>query len=118
MKKIALLTAVSFILFNSCSAPMTEGKNLEGLRLKDGIYIGEASTFMVSAKTEIEVANGKISKIVILEHKTGKGKKAESIIDEIIKKQSTNVDVVTGATTSSTIIQNSVNNAVKKALIN
>jgi len=40
----------------------------------------------------------------ILEHDNGKGGKAEKIVDDVIKAQSLNVDVVSGATVSSKVI--------------
>ena len=51
-----------------------------------------------------------------MEHRTWKGGAAEGIIPHrIIETQSTKVDAVSGATTSSVAIMNAVEDAVRKA---
>lgn len=78
----------------------------------DGIYIGECDVNFIYAKVEVTVESGKIIGINILEHKNGRGKPAESIINEIVKDQKINVDAVTGATNSSKVIKKAVENAI------
>lgn len=51
--------------------------------------------------------------IEILKHRNGKGKKAEVIIDDVIKEQSLLVDAVTGATISSRAIFKAIEDALK-----
>lgn len=58
------------------------------------------------------VANHAITDIKITRHKCGKGKPAESIVDDVIAKQTTKVDAVSGATGSSIVILKAIENAV------
>ena len=56
--------------------------------------------------------NGKITNIEIKDHMTGLGKNGEKIIDQIINKQSLDVDAISGATQSSVTITKAVENAL------
>lgn len=80
--------------------------------IPDGSYIGECDTDFVYAKVQVTIADGKIASIDLLEHRQGRGKAAESIIDQIIAKQSIDVDTVSGATNSSKVIKKAVENAL------
>ncbi|MDE7326075.1 MAG: FMN-binding protein [Lachnospiraceae bacterium] len=82
--------------------------------IPDGIYIGEYDVNFVYAKVEVTVQNGAITKIDILEHKNGRGKPAEIIVDKMIEQQKIDVDVISGATNSSTVIKKAVENALDK----
>ena len=55
-------------------------------------------------------------KIERIKHDHGRGKKAEIQTDLIIKNQSLNVDVITGATASSKAILKATENALKKGI--
>jgi len=88
--------------------------NFDLSKVKDGIYVGEYDAKFVSAKTRVTVKNGKITDIELLEHKNERGKKAESILSEVISKQSLHVDSVSGATNSSKVILKSIENALKE----
>ncbi|MBD5098417.1 MAG: FMN-binding protein [Clostridiales bacterium] len=84
--------------------------------VSDGIYIGEYDVNFIYAKVEVTVQNGKIIDISILEHKHERGKAAEAIIDEIVDEQRIDVDAISGATNSSTVIKKAVENALKSGL--
>ena len=77
----------------------------------DGIYTGEYSASPVSVRVQIAVESQRITDIEILEHYNGLGGKAEKIADEIIGRQSLDVDTVSGATLSSVCILKAVENA-------
>ena len=82
--------------------------------LIDGTYEGKHSFVRVA----VAVKNGKINNIRLLRHGGGGKKYANMImplIGKIIKKQSTDIDAVTGATMSSRNLQKAVDNALKKA---
>ncbi len=81
--------------------------------VSDGIYIGEYDVNFIYAKVEVTVENGKIVSINILKHRHERGKAAETIIDKIIDEQKIDVDAVSGATNSSTVIKKAVENALK-----
>lgn len=82
----------------------------------DGIYFGECDVNFIYAKVEVTVESGEIISIDILEHKNGRGKSAESVIDEIVNEQKIDVDAVAEATNSSKVIKKAVENAIRKGL--
>lgn len=81
--------------------------------VSDGIYIGEYDVNFIYAKLKVSVKNGKIADIDILEHKNGRGKPAEAIINKIVDEQKINVDAISSATNSSIVIKKAVENALK-----
>lgn len=89
-------------------------KNINLSDVKDGKYEGEYDAGYIYAKVEVEVIGGKIVSINLLEHRNERGKKAESIVSDIISKQKIDVDTVTSATYSSKVIEKAVENAIKK----
>ena len=78
----------------------------------DGVYFGEYDVDFVYAKVEVTVQNGVITNIDILEHKNGRGKPAEVVVDRIMEEQKIDVDAVSGATNSSVVIKKAVENAL------
>lgn len=86
--------------------------NLDISNVLDGIYVGEYDVDFVYAKVEVTVQNGAITNIDILEHKNGRGSSAEVVVDRIIEEQKIEVDAVSGATNSSTVIKKAVENAL------
>ena len=86
-----------------------------GSALKDGTYEGEHSFVAVS----VTVVNGRIADIRIIRHGGGGQKYADMVqplIAQMLEKQSTDVDAVTGATTSSNNLKQAVKNALQKAM--
>lgn len=81
---------------------------------KDGKYIGEFDTDVISAKVEVEIKNKKISNINIVEHKNERGTPAEVIPQKVVDAQRLKVDVVSGATNSSKVILKAIENALTK----
>ena len=67
----------------------------------------------IYAKVEVTVQNGEITNINILEHRNERGKTAEVIADSIVDEQKIDVDAISGATNSSTVIKKAVENALK-----
>lgn len=81
--------------------------------ITDGTYVGEYSVMPVYVKVEVSVMGHKITNVKIIEHENGLGSKAEKIIDDVISKQSLEVDVVSGATVSSKCIIKAIENALQ-----
>ena len=81
--------------------------------IPDGVYIGEYDVNFIYAKVEVTVQNGEITNINILEHRNERGKTAEVIADSIVDEQKIDVDAISGATNSSTVIKKAVENALK-----
>ncbi len=80
--------------------------------VSDGIYIGEYDVNFIYAKVEVTVEDWEILSINILEHRHERGKAAEKVIEKIIEEQKIDVDAVSGATNSSTVIKKAVENAL------
>ena len=86
--------------------------NVDISDVPNGVYIGEYDVDFVYAKVEVTVQNGVITNIDILEHKNGRGSPAEVVVDRIVEEQKIEVDAVSGATNSSTVIKKAVENAL------
>ena len=131
MKKIfrvfIVLILFILILVVSCTAMMNKemekAKNELMLvedpdlsKVEDGIYRGKVETMLVKAEVEVSVKNHKIISISIIKHENGKGKPAEAIVDAIIKDNSTDVELIAGATMSSLVIRAAVIDAVTNGI--
>lgn len=92
----------------------TTFNNLDISNVPDGVYVGEYDVDFVYAKVEVTVQNGVITNIDILQHKNGRGSPAEIVVDRIIEEQKIEVDAVSGATNSSTVIKKAVENALTR----
>ena len=80
--------------------------------IKDGTYEGEYDVGYIYARVEVEIKDGKIVSVRMLEHRNERGKPAESILDDVVQNQSIDVDVVSGATNSSNVIKKAIENAL------
>ena len=58
------------------------------------------------------VKEGRLESIEILRHENGKGKKAEAMIEEMVRNNDSEVDLVSGATVSSICTRRAVRNAL------
>lgn len=81
--------------------------------LPDGVYVGEYDVNFIYAKVEVTVQNGEMTDIVILKHKQERGKAAEAVVNKMVAEQKIDVDAVSGATNSSTVIKKAVENALR-----
>ena len=86
--------------------------NLDISDVPDGVYVGEYDVDFIYARVEVTVQNGVITNIDILEHKNGRGSRAEAVVDKIMEEQKIEVDAVSGVTNSSTVIKKAVENAL------
>ncbi|KMQ52931.1 hypothetical protein CHISP_0152 [Chitinispirillum alkaliphilum] len=80
--------------------------------IENGTYEGSYSVFPISVKVKVTVENHKITSIELIRHSNGRGAPAEKIIDKVLKKQSLQVDAVSGATYSSNVILKAIENAL------
>lgn len=98
-------------------AIVSEDSNQE--EYKDGTYTGVGDGKNSNLKVSVTVSNGKISSVKILSANEPNGEEALKIIPkEIIDEQSTDVDVVSGATMTSNGIMAAVYDALSQAEIN
>ena len=58
------------------------------------------------------VKKERLESIEILRHENGKGKKAEAIVDDMVKNNDSEVELVSGATVSSICIRSAVRDAL------
>lgn len=82
--------------------------------VEDGVYLGDCDAKVIGAKVIVEVKAHKIVHITLIEHKQERGKKAEAIIDEVIKMQRLDVDTISGATNSSKVILKAIEDALTR----
>lgn len=80
--------------------------------IADGVYAGEYSAGPVAVKVEVTVEGHRLTAIEIIEHQNGLGGKAEGIIEDVMDKQSLEVDAVSGATVSSKCILKALEDAL------
>lgn len=88
---------------------------------KDGTFIGTASGYHGTVKVSVTIKKNKIKSIKVLENHDDAAyfNRAKGILLPLmVKKQSTNVDAVSGATFSSNGIIKAVRNALSKAAVN
>ena len=102
-----------------CAQTPVIGAPVDNARLKDGTYEGSYRGGPNKASVQVIIKDNNIVNIEILQHQAWRGKKAETaIVERIIALQSTKVDAVSGATNSSRVIMNAVQNAIEKAYPN
>ncbi|OGO76721.1 MAG: hypothetical protein A2Y23_05590 [Clostridiales bacterium GWB2_37_7] len=111
LKQLYILLLVAALLFAvGCQA--NSGKFI------NGIYNGSGEGKNGPIKVEVSVENGKLNTIKILEHSETPGLSdpiLEKIPQEIIKAQSTEVSVISGATVTSNGVIQAVQDAIKDA---
>ncbi|MGA9539208.1 MAG: FMN-binding protein [Desulfobacterales bacterium] len=118
MNRVITYTLMSLLLLalGCASTPTPKRGPFNSAFVTDGVYEGSSTIWPVKAVVKVAVENRRIARIDILEHRTMLGGPAEEIIPaRIIEKQSTNVDVVSGATMSSDAIMNAVQLAIEGA---
>ncbi len=86
---------------------------------RDGTYYGDGTGFGGKLRVKVEITDGKIAAIDVVEHSDGSAymQKASGLISAIIATQSTNVDTVSGATYSSVGIIQAVRIALSQAAV-
>ena len=123
MKKFALVLAVlilsGFVGFQIFSASIKKSlANIENAAINmnnvaDGVYSGHSELGPVSVDVEVHVADHKLAKIDLVRHACGLGRPAEAITEKMVEQNTFDVDAVSGATVSSEVIKNAVNQALR-----
>ncbi len=83
--------------------------------MEDGVYTGSYKAFPVAAEVTVNVNNHKITGIELVKHNNGQGAPAEVIPERVVKAQTLDVDMVSGATYSSRVILKAIENALESA---
>jgi uncharacterized protein with FMN-binding domain len=114
--RFIVATMLCGLLFGCHAAPITGG-DLEGKKLIDGVYEGSSRNGPNIAAVKVTIDEGRITDVKLVRHMASwKGKRADILIPQrIMAEQSTRVDVVSGATNSSIVIMNAVQEALEKA---
>lgn len=87
-------------------------------KFKDGTYKGKSDGLKGPIEVEVKVADGKLSDIVILDNKETETifeSIKEYLVPDMIKKNTSEVETVSGATTSSKAVIKAVGNALEEA---
>lgn len=98
------------ILLNNVNNILVNTPDLSNV--SDGTYFGEYTIGPVHVEIEVAVENHKIINVNILEHDNGLGSSAESIPNQIVERQTLEIDAVSGATVSSKCILKAVEDAI------
>jgi uncharacterized protein with FMN-binding domain len=96
-----LITAISC---QSCATRPIEVKTPDFASFADGTYRGSCDSGLVKAAVDVVMAGGRIEKVTIVSHRYGRGKPAEVIVNDVVRRQSLEVDAISGATRSSKVI--------------
>lgn len=81
-------------------------------RISDGTYEGAFSVFPVSVEVQVTISNHAVSSVELVKHVSGQGGSAEVLVDQVVERQSTDLDVISGATYSSKVILKAIENAL------
>ena len=116
--RIALLACLGLLLLSACATarpPVPLGP-VPDSGLTDGVYQGKAEIFPCMAEVEIVIKDHKLVDVRVVRERTGLGGEAKKVVPgRIVQAQSTSVDAVSGATRSSRVIMEAVQNALDKA---
>jgi len=88
--------------------------DVELAKVKNGTYHGEFTYGNFTYQVEVVVDEHQIQRISILKNRSEDehAKKAEDIVDRVLKAQSLKIDVVTGATTTSKALLKAIETAL------
>lgn len=103
----------------SQSTPEAVGSVQEPAAYKDGTYYGTGTGFGGTLKVKVVISGGKIASVEVVENHDDSSylNRAKALIGNIISSQSTNVDVISGATYSSNGIKSAVRDALRQAAV-
>lgn len=115
LRAAAAAAAFAALAFAGCATPDIDIGTIDFALLQDGTYEGSHDGGMVKATVKATVAGRAVTSIEILKHDCGTGKAAERIVEDVVRRQSLDVEAVAGATYSSRVILKATENALEKA---
>ncbi len=113
-KKFVVVSAVVIlglvaVIFLNLPKPVASSDAVFDLgKIEDGSYLGDCDNGLVKVQVEVTVQNHAITDVRILKHDNGMGSAAEAITEQVVQRQSVEVDAVSGATLSSQTILKAV----------
>ena len=81
-------------------------------QVADGTYTGGCDVGLVSAQVEVTVEDGALVEVTLTAYRSLLGRGAEALPEAMVAQQRVDVDAVSGATESSTVIKKAVANAL------
>lgn len=129
-KKMPVVSAIACVLVCAiCCAPWsgttpetnvidTASENsAENISYADGAYFGSGKGYNGDITLAVKIAEGRIAGVTVVSTSEDGSyfEKAKTLIDEVIDKQSTQVDAVSGATYSSQGLKEAIDNALAQA---
>ncbi len=84
--------------------------------VQDGTFEGSFEAGFVAANVRVLVRDHQIVDIDLYRHQHGRGEKAEAVVGQVIYAQSVQVDLITGATSSSKVILKAIENALRQGM--
>lgn len=116
MRKLKTFVALTMV---TAAVALTGCSSDKAVSYTDGTYTGTSDAGMhAGLKVEVTVQDSKISEVKVTEHEETEGigtNAIDKIPGEIVSKQSTDVDAVSGATLTSNAIKEAVDNALAEA---
>ena len=116
---IVLIGAIGFKLWSAKlvnEAMALKDVSIDMSKVEDGVYEGHSELGPVIVDVRVTVENSEVIAIEILQHQNGLGQAANAIVEDMVDQNTYDVDAVSGATVSSEIIMNAVNDALQKGL--
>jgi len=124
LKVIGILVLIVVLIIGGLGFYMTRNlsstkslqlNQIDVSHLKDGVYTGKYNAGRFSNEVEVSVKGNKIAQINVVKSVTFEKKDVtQKLLDEVVKKQNTNVDIISGATTTSKAYLKSIENAISK----
>jgi fumarate reductase flavoprotein subunit len=113
--------SLALLLFITSCDTSTNSIEPPGVRYEPGVYTSSARGFVDDIKVSVSFSEDEITDITIVEHNETIARNRvayaiENIPDSILQNQSTEVDVVSGATYTSKAIKEAVKNCVLDAV--
>lgn len=112
------LSALAVCLMMTLALSACSGPSSSASIYKDGTYAGSAKGMNGDVTVEVKIASDKIESVIVTDHKETPGisdPAIETVPNAIVEKNSTEVDIVAGATFTSEAIINAVEQALEKA---
>ncbi len=92
-----------------------EVQNVALGQVKDGEFIGICQNKILYAVVKVQIRDHEICSIEVLDHKESYMKQAQAIVDEVLRQQTLEVDVVSGATLTSCTVLGAIEDALLQA---
>ena len=85
-------------------------------RIENGTYTGRHTVLPISVEVAVTLEEHRITRIELVRHTHGRGSGAAVIPDRVLEQQSLRVDTVSGATYSSVVILQAIEDALRAGL--